>query len=822
MPSKQPQTSLFQVYLRLRPPISQRHNESERFLAVESPESADNGEIVPAVPTHITLQPPSDSRKRAIEKFGFTKVFEEAASQLDVFHDTGMEPLLHGVLKEGRDGLVATLGVTGSGKVKSPSHTILGSKTQRGMTQMALDVIFRSLEPTVKTEDGSISPIMLASLAASDTSEAQLFSAPTFLEAVYGEPNGDRGRNSRAQTPMSPSRTHTPLTVRSPLALNIYQGSPTTRPDTPGPGLPMPSMKPGSPHKADANPLPSSNRTERYGPGLSLTEQSGRIAPGFSSFLPFTRPNLQESRFAKSRLYVFKEPTPALIFPRRNVRERPSVLPRLPDVSHLAVDMNPNSDYVVLVSMYEVYNDRIFDLLSPAITTGQGNTMSRGNSQKDRRRPLLFKPTEGSPDRKVVAGLRKIACSTYEEALAILDVGLTERKVTGTGSNSVSSRSHGFFSLEVKKRSYSKRTGEVNWTGNALTVVDLAGSERARNAKTAGATLAEAGKINESLMYLGQCLQMQSNIQDGAKTALVPFRQCKLTELLFSNSFPSPNQMSRGHHPQKAVMIVTADPLGDFNATSQILRYSALAREVTVPRVPSLTESILSTGSGRGRSASGRTSPQYASGEELDRATAEISRLTQDCHGFALKLAEEEIARSEVEMCLQAAEERCIMIEQEVREECWAEMDEKMEEERRRWQNAWDEQIGRNDEHIDKKIELVSRGFHIYEDPEPSADERVEDLENENDQLRRRIATLEREINSRSPTRKPRPKNLAPPRSSNLLGRESDIENALQRMDQLKLTDSMFSPASPVASSPGKKQRKMATRKWDLAPESEI
>ena len=37
------------------------------------------------------------------------------------------------------------------------------------------------------------------------------------------------------------------------------------------------------------------------------------------------------------------------------------------------------------------------------------------------------------------------------------------------------------------------------------------GSERARNAKTAGATLAEAGKINESLMYLGQCLQMQSD-----------------------------------------------------------------------------------------------------------------------------------------------------------------------------------------------------------------------------------------------------------------------------------------------------------------------
>lgn len=68
-------------------------------------------------PTHITLHPPADSRKRAVEKFGFTKVFEEDASQLDLFKETGMVSIINGVLGEGRDGLVATLGVTGSGKV---------------------------------------------------------------------------------------------------------------------------------------------------------------------------------------------------------------------------------------------------------------------------------------------------------------------------------------------------------------------------------------------------------------------------------------------------------------------------------------------------------------------------------------------------------------------------------------------------------------------------------------------------------------------------------------------------------------------------------
>jgi Kinesin motor domain len=50
-------------------------------------------------------------------------------------------------------------------------------------------------------------------------------------------------------------------------------------------------------------------------------------------------------------------------------------------------------------------------------------------------------------------------------------------------------------------------------------VANGTGSERARNAKTAGATLAEAGKINESLMYLGQCLQMQSDAADSSKVS---------------------------------------------------------------------------------------------------------------------------------------------------------------------------------------------------------------------------------------------------------------------------------------------------------------
>lgn len=115
--SSQKSTNLFQVYLRLRPPLStsggtgDSHN--DRFLIVEEPE-------IDSHPTHIKLNPPND-RRRSVEKFAFTQVFEEDATQLDVFHCTGIVPLVESVIAphggEGNDVLIATLGVTGSGKV---------------------------------------------------------------------------------------------------------------------------------------------------------------------------------------------------------------------------------------------------------------------------------------------------------------------------------------------------------------------------------------------------------------------------------------------------------------------------------------------------------------------------------------------------------------------------------------------------------------------------------------------------------------------------------------------------------------------------------
>ncbi|KAI7245304.1 P-loop containing nucleoside triphosphate hydrolase protein [Hortaea werneckii] len=611
MEQAKPSAALFDVYLRLRPSASAAGK--ERFLDVEETRHAHQ------LPTHITIKPPADDkRKRAIERFGFTRVFEERCGQRELLENIGILPILEGVLgqpgREGRDGLLATLGVTGSGK----SHTILGSKSQRGITQLALDVLYRHTAPTLV--DADCSPSAFSSLCQADVSEGHLLTASNFLDSIY---YGGDVSYSRAATP-----------------------------------------------------------------GMETSFMSMPVGP------------------------------------RRNI-PRVSNLANHPPVDDIEIAIDRDAEYAVVVSMYEVHNDRIYDLLASS-SSSAGNKQQQ-QQQQAKRRALLFKSTEKSPDRKVVAGLKKVVCSTLEEALLVLETGLTERRVAGTGSNAVSSRSHGFFNIEIKKRARSTRGIPVSgpWTSSTLTIVDLAGSERARAAKTAGATLAEAGKINESLMYLGQCMQLQADQAQGLTNAnVVPFRQCKLTELLFSNSLGATGGKETGSKkaPQKAVMIVTADPLGDYNATSQILRYSALAREVTVPRVPSVTSQIASAPvmpSNLHGHPTGRATPSNntaAVQEELEQALATIASLRSELEVSQLLLQEETQRRQDAEASWKVAETRIDEVEAEVREEMWEEFESRLALEQRRWRAARDAEMDAQDQHLDRKLEVLTQGMTIYED----------------------------------------------------------------------------------------------------------
>lgn len=330
-------------------------------------------------------------------------------------------------------------------------------------------MIFRSLSYNTPSSGSLADQVLLSSLAASDPSEAQIFSAQSFLDSIYGDSNSDRGRNSRAQTPMTSvsSRAQTPMTVWNPLYPGFDKKTPSMHPASLRLYPHLPRVFPGTHNLENSATKCDEPRSSTLNMGNT---QNTRVSPSKS---PYNIPNRIKASVAKLRFGNLKDTIPAPSIPRRQLLQRVSALPRVPDVSHLAIDVDSNSEHVVLVSMYEVYNDRIFDLLSPSMPSGPG--ARQGINQKNQRRPLIFKSTENSPDRKVVAGLRKVVCRTYEEALMVLETGLGERRVTGTGSNSVSSRSHGFFCLEIKKKVKGRRYGEETWASTTLTVVDLAG-----------------------------------------------------------------------------------------------------------------------------------------------------------------------------------------------------------------------------------------------------------------------------------------------------------------------------------------------------------
>lgn len=214
-------------------------------------------------------------------------------------------------------------------------------------------------------------------------------------------------------------------------------------------------------------------------------------------------------------------------------------------------------------------------------------------------------------------------------------------------------------------------------------------------------------------------------------------------------------------------MVVTADPKGDFNATSQILRYSALAKEVTVPRIPSYSSTILSGHTLKNfTSASGRTTPS-AFVEEMEAAQAEIARLSSEAEILVLRLTEETSRRKAAEQSWQDAEIRAAEVEEEIRDECFADMERAVEQERRRWQAAWDAEQDNNEAHMDRKIDVVIKAtrqqmreqdIKVYEDPDPELRERMEELERENALLKAKLEDKERETMARtsSPVKKMR------------------------------------------------------------------
>lgn len=121
----------------------------------------------------------------------------------------------------------------------------------------------------------------------------------------------------------------------------------------------------------------------------------------------------------------------------------------------------------------------------------------------------------------------------------------------------------------------------------------------------------------------------------------------------------------------------------------------------------------------------------------------------------------------------------------------------------------------------------------VHEDPEPTSEEKIEELERENEILRSKLALMERDALTQSPTKQPRTKNLFQAKDNSLSRNnfstgESDIENSLgtMKINEGSIPKPTIAPMAPTTTTTPKansrKPRKLTTRKRDLAPEDEL
>jgi kinesin family protein 6/9 len=193
-------------------------------------------------------------------------------------------------------------------------------------------------------------------------------------------------------------------------------------------------------------------------------------------------------------------------------------------LSHIfsEVAMRTETNFTVMCTYMEIYNERIFDLLAEV---------------KGSERTREYTIAEDKGGRGVhVRGLTEVPVHSEQEALNLLFSGELGRTTAQHKLNRRSNRSHSIFTVYIAQRSKSGVSEKV--INSKLSIVDLAGSERLKKTMendAAGAPIDETLKkesmhINQSLTYLEQCVVALS--RKNASAAHVPYRQTKLTNVL--------------------------------------------------------------------------------------------------------------------------------------------------------------------------------------------------------------------------------------------------------------------------------------------------
>jgi len=162
--------------------------------------------------------------------------------------------------------------------------------------------------------------------------------------------------------------------------------------------------------------------------------------------------------------------------------------------------------YSFTLSMLEIYNETILDLLGPPA--------------KEKTKLDIRQTADGNQ----VVGLTETKVSTVQQVEALMEKGKKNRAVGSHDMNEHSSRSHSIITLVCR----GENLVDSGTTFGKLHLIDLAGSERVGKTDAVGEQLKEAQAINKSLSALGEVINALGN----KKATHVPYRNSKLTFLL--------------------------------------------------------------------------------------------------------------------------------------------------------------------------------------------------------------------------------------------------------------------------------------------------
>jgi len=203
----------------------------------------------------------------------------------------------------------------------------------------------------------------------------------------------------------------------------------------------------------------------------------------------------------------------------------------------------------------------------------------------------------------------------------------------------------------------------------------------------------------------------------------------------------------------------------------------------------------------------------------MEIAALEIARMSEEIDGLRAELLAEQERRLELEAhyeTLQSSfEDALVEKEVEVREECWNEMESKLEAEMRRWKATWAEEGERNDEHLDKKLEILGRATNLDQDEDKEntpvrTTKKDEDFESENARLRLEVEVLTRQLQGRSPSKR------------GTKGGGGPLRDISGQMGGLRVSGESIISNGSGNGSPVKRVRKLTARKWDLGDEGEL